>query len=252
MTVFDMVREAVDTLGGETTNVAVRDWILEHHPGTNPNTIQNWITACTVNHNSRIHYAENSNPRRADSKYDFLFRPVRGLLERYDPGKHGEWEIFEWEDGRLGVRQVRTEIGEEEGTEVRSGTGFAAEDHLRDYLAKHLDLIEQGLELYVDDEGRNGVEYFIEVGKIDILAVDKDSGFVVIELKVSRGPDAVAGQVLRYKNWVKVNLAGNKLTRGIIVAGHVSDKILYAIASDPEVTAREYELSLSLREIPKP
>jgi RecB family endonuclease NucS len=90
------------------------------------------------------------------------------------------------------------------------------------------------------------------VGKIDILAVDKDSGFVVIELKVSRGPDAVAGQVLRYKNWVKVNLAGNKLTRGIIVAGHVSDKILYAIASDPEVTAREYELSLSLREIPKP
>lgn len=252
MTIGEMVREAVDALGGETTNMAVRDWVLEHHPGTNPNTIQNWITACTVNHDSRIHYAENSKPRKADSKYDILFRPGRGLLERYAPEKHGEWEIFEHEDGRLGVKQVTTASVEEKTGESGAGSGFAAEDHLRDYLAKHLDRIEDGLELYVDDEGRNGVEYSIEVGKIDILAIDKNNKFVVIEIKVSRGPDSVAGQILRYKNWVKINLAGNKPTRGIIVAGYVSNKILYAIASDPEVTAQEYEISLSLREITKP
>ncbi len=32
-TVWQMVREAVGALGGKTTNVVVRDWILEQYPG---------------------------------------------------------------------------------------------------------------------------------------------------------------------------------------------------------------------------
>jgi hypothetical protein len=34
--VWQMIREAVEALGGSTANVAVRDWILERYPGTNP------------------------------------------------------------------------------------------------------------------------------------------------------------------------------------------------------------------------
>ena len=61
--VWQMVREAIAALDGKTTNVEVRDWILDRYPGTNTNTIQCQITVCTVNHNSRIHYPENNKPR---------------------------------------------------------------------------------------------------------------------------------------------------------------------------------------------
>ncbi|MFN8007523.1 MAG: hypothetical protein U0V70_10965 [Terriglobia bacterium] len=37
--VWKMVKEAVEALGGKTTNVAVRDWIQKKYPGTNPTTI---------------------------------------------------------------------------------------------------------------------------------------------------------------------------------------------------------------------
>ncbi len=240
--VWQMVREAVEALGGQTTNVAVRDWILERYPGTNKNTIQCQIIVCTVNHSSRIHYPENQKPRQATAKYDFLYRPATGQLEFYDPEKHGMWEIYERDDGRLDVRLVGSPEPEEE-----RATGFAAEAHLRDYLAQHLDLIEEGLELFVDDHENTGVEYNTPVGRIDILAQDSTGALVAIELKVSRGPDSAAGQVLRYKNWVKMNLAEQGRVRGIIIAQHVSEKLRYAIAADPEVSAMEYELALTLK-----
>ena len=77
--VWQMVREAAQALGNPTTNIAVRDWILNKYPGTNFSTIQCQIIACTVNHASRVHYLENRKPRAADTQYDFLFRPERGL-----------------------------------------------------------------------------------------------------------------------------------------------------------------------------
>lgn len=37
--VWQMVRQAVEEVGEQTTNIEVRDWILEHYPETNKNTI---------------------------------------------------------------------------------------------------------------------------------------------------------------------------------------------------------------------
>ncbi len=62
--VWQMIREAVNALGGATTNVAVRDWIVGRYAGTNTATIQAQITVCTVNHASHVHYPENRKPRR--------------------------------------------------------------------------------------------------------------------------------------------------------------------------------------------
>ena len=158
--VWQMVRAAVEALGGKTTNVAVRDWILEHYPGTNKSTIQCQIIFCTVNHDSRVHYPENHKTRKADTRYDFLFRTGRGQLELYDPAKHGQWEIYERDDGRLGVRQVDSEVPPDDaGPGTEGGSSFAAQAHLRDYLAQHLDQIQPGLQLYVDEDGTSGVEY---------------------------------------------------------------------------------------------
>lgn len=251
--VWQMVREAVDALGGKTTNTAVRNWIGEHYPGTNTNTIGCAIIACSVNHDSRIHYGENNQPRRADTQFDFLYRPERGHVERYVPDVHGVWEIYEKEDGRLGVRLVDAEPmpDHQEATGER-GTAFAAEAHLRDYLAQHLDKIEDGLELYVDENESSGIEYVTPIGRIDILAVAGNGGFVVIELKVSRGPDSVAGQILRYRNWVAKHLADGKRVRGIIIAQHISERVKYSILADPDVSAMEYEISLELHSVDGP
>jgi len=252
-----MISEAIAALGSPTTNVAVRDWILQRYPGTNPLTIQAQIVACTVNHASRVHYPENKKPRFATSQHDFLYRPERGRLETYDPQRHGRWEIVEEEDGRLVVHPldenaavVDTPTGNKELQASDGGSAFAAEAHLRDYLAGNLGLIEGGLELFVDEAGTTGVEYHTPIGNIDILAVDAQGGFVVIELKVSRGPDSVAGQVLRYKNWVKRHLAEGKSTRGIIIAQHISEKVLYSLLSDDDVSVKEYEIALTIKDAP--
>ena len=69
--------------------------------------------------------------------------------------------------------------------EEKSDQQFAAESDLRDFLAKNLTGIEPGLALYQKGE-QSGVEFSIENGFIDILAVDLQGRFVVIELKVGR------------------------------------------------------------------
>jgi len=243
-----MVKEAVQALGSLTTNVAVRDWILNKYPGTNLNTIQCQTIVCTVNHASRIHYPENKKPRLATSQYDFLFRPDKGKLEWYDPAKHGQWSIAETDAGLLKVIPGDVEVETVDADACDSG--FAAEAHLRDYLALHLSDIEHGLQLFTQDDGTDGIEFITDIGRIDILAVDVKGALVVIELKVDQTPDAVCGQLLRYMGWVKRRLAHGKPIRGIIIGQSISDRIRYAMADIPNVELREYELSLTLRAVP--
>ena len=115
---------------------------------------------------------------------------------------------------------------------------------------KHLDTVEPGLQLYSDDEGKDGVEYQTGVGRIDILAVDAQGSMVVIELKVSKGPDSVVGQLMRYKGWLKRHRAEGASVRGIIVASHISDRIRYAVADLPEISLKQYDLKIELRDVP--
>lgn len=249
-----MVMEAVKALGGTTTNVDVRDWIMKKYPGTFANTIACQIIAMTVNHASRIHYAEGSRPRVASTEnpQDKLFRIGTGKLAIWNPAKHGAWSIIRGEDGKLAVvpGSVGT-LSEPRITVNRpisstEGDCFAAETHLRDYLAQNLSIVEAGLELFATDDGVSGVEFIVDVGRIDILARDRSGNFVVIELKVSRGPDEAAGQILRYVNWVRKHMAKGGPVRGFLIAQAISDKIRYAIASDPEIRALQYQISMKI------
>jgi hypothetical protein len=79
--IWQMIKEAVEVHGNRATNIAIRDWILEQYPGTNVNTILNQIIICTVNHESRVHYKENSVPRRCNDVYDFLYKSAPGKIE---------------------------------------------------------------------------------------------------------------------------------------------------------------------------
>ena len=110
---------------------------------------------------------------------------------------------------------------------------FAYESVLRDYCAVHLTEFEAGLRLFQKD-GKRGVEYPAGSGYIDILAIDAKGGFVVFELKLSRGHRAVVGQVLEYIGWVRDCLAKPKQrVRGVIVARTISDELRRAVSPVP-------------------
>jgi RecB family endonuclease NucS len=132
---------------------------------------------------------------------------------------------------------------------INSPVPFAYESDLRDYLAKNLQIIESGLRLY-EEEGITGIEFPVGGRFIDILAIDSNGDFVVIELKVSRGYDRVIGQILRYMAWIEQNQAniGQKV-RGIIVARKISEDLMLACSLMANIDLFEYELSLSLKRV---
>jgi endonuclease len=87
--------------------------------------------------------------------------------------------------------------------------------------------------------------------RIDILAVDKTGAFVVLELKVEKGYDRVVGQLLRYMNWVRKELAEpGQHVRGIIVCRTMSEDLRLACMSIPDVELFEYQLSVSVLKVP--
>ena len=124
---------------------------------------------------------------------------------------------------------------------------FAAETDLRDFLAKNLERIEPGLRLF-QQEGRTGVEFSIDGGRIDILAVDQDNKFVVIELKLSRGRNRTLGQLLYYMGWVDENL-GNAPCRGMIIAKNITDDLITAVKRISDVSLLAYSLSVTVKRI---
>jgi len=255
--VWQMIKETVESLGGKASYSEIKDYIRGKYGEVNESTINCQIIVCTVNHPSRIHYPENKKPRVANSRYDFLFSTARGRVELYDPEKHGMWEIRRDEYGKLIVAQAGLEELPEvevtgEITEEERELLFPVESHLRDFIAQNIEVIkvnDRSLRLYVDDHGRDGVEYPTDVGPIDVLALDEEDNFVVFELKLNRGPDKAMGQLLRYMGWVKRKLAKGKKVKGVIVAKSVDEKLKYAASVIPDVSLFEYELNFKIREV---
>ena len=124
---------------------------------------------------------------------------------------------------------------------------FAFEAQLRDYLAHNLSIIEPGLRLYEND-GINGIEFSVEGGRIDILAVDQDSKLVVIELKLSKGRNKALGQLLYYMGWADKNHS-SRPCRGIIVAENISEELKTAVLRVPGVSLYEYKVSMTVEKV---
>ena len=109
---------------------------------------------------------------------------------------------------------------------------FAWEKELENFIIRNWDYIniEDGLKLYEDEDGEIGQQFPTDSGAIDILAVDKNKNFVVIELKKGRSGEKVVGQILHYMGWVKNNLATKKQNvRGIIIASDGNIRLQNAI-----------------------
>lgn len=121
---------------------------------------------------------------------------------------------------------------------------FALEAHLRDFLARNLEKIEPGLRLFELD-GRTGIEYPLDGGRIDILAIDRGGHPVVVELKVAQGRNKALGQLLYYMGWVDQNL-GRGSCRGVVIASEISTELAVAVSRVPGVTLYRYKMNFSL------
>jgi len=144
---------------------------------------------------------------------------------------------------------LETDDGDEEREIIKEENEFAYENDLRNYLVRNLNVIEKGLRLY-ESEGVNGEEFYIPgtARRIDILAIDSNDHFVVIELKVSRGYEKVIGQTLFYQSSIKTTF-NQKYVRVIIIAREISGEIRVATQFLPDFELFEYQLSLSLKKI---
>jgi hypothetical protein len=234
----EMVNEFALLPSQAFTRQQVIDWFARRYPMIQKGTITVHLIRLSTNAKSRIHYS----PKPSDD--DVLFQIDSSHFRRYDPARDPP-------PIRDSVPQPdRTPPDEEE--EAPTGSEFAYESDLRNYLAKNLSHVEPGLRLY-DEDGITGIEFPVGGRFIDVLAVDLNNDLVVIELKVSRGYDRVVGQLARYARyvaWIKKNQADTgQRVRGVIVAREITEDLLLAASQMTDVQLFEYELSLRLRPI---
>lgn len=170
------------------------------------------------------------------SKLSFDFDEIDNFLH---------WIAAE-EEGKSAVKNM---IGE--GALTAAGVVLEApeEKFVQQLLNRNFDNVfaPLNLKLYDGDPDQTGAQFNTPAGKIDFLAVDKNTeDFVVIELKVGKVHDSTVGQILRYMGYVKENLAGDKNVRGIILAENIDDKAKYALSLVPAIEFKAYKLNIQL------
>jgi hypothetical protein len=242
----DMLKEMVLKPGQVFTASRAIEWFKQHYPKLQQASIRAHLVQASTNDRSRLHHPTTN------SSDDLLFKVAPGQYRLYEEGTDPA-PIREYIQGDVAQEEMVEEASEiEEENEALAGSSeFLLERDLQRYLAENLSCIEPGLTLYEHD-GIKGIEYEAGGGRrIDILAVDKAGGFVVLELKVSKGYDRVVGQLLRYVNWVGQNMAeAGQRVRGIIVCRTMSEDLRLACAGLKNVELCEYTLSVTVRKVP--
>jgi hypothetical protein len=225
--IMDFIKETNLQNDGTFKKQDINNWFNKNYPKIKNNTIQCHLIKLSVNAPSRKHYKAHE-----DGRDDILFQINGNTFKLYDLTNDG---------GKI-PPMVDVDIVDEDDISKK----FPYEKDLQNYLAKNLSIIESGLKLF-DDDGISGIEYPVDGRFIDILALDKDNNFVIIELKVSKGYDRVIGQLLRYKNWIKKYLAENgQKVRGMIICKEITDDLLLACMDLKDIELFEYELSMKL------
>ncbi len=238
---FGLITREPVSAGGFFERKEIIEWFSINYPKIKKGTLNAHLILLSTNAQSRIHYNVNSN-----GTHDLLYQVDRYRFKLYDK-ENDPLPIYEkLESNQHEELEDEVQAIEEDIIESKE---FAYEKDLQNFLAKNLYIIEEGLTLYEQEE-INGIEYPAGGRFIDILAVDKQNNYVVIELKVARGYDRTIGQLLRYMGWIRQELADQEqLVRGVIVASNISTDLKLASSSLNYIELFEYKLSFSLEKI---
>lgn len=239
--VRQLMRDMVERLHLQQAQIITKPevvaWFKENYPKIKRSTVEAHLIRLSTNAVSRFHYS-------AKPGEDDLFFSVGG----------GRYRLFNAQTDPAplyGKPAIDTSKERDDDALDSSDREFAYESDLRDFLSRNLTLLGPGLKLFNDaEEDITGVEFSVGGRFIDILAVDNQRDYVVIELKVSRGYDRVVGQLLRYMAWIaKYHADTGQKVRGIIVAREISEDLKLACSTVPDISLFEYELKVAVRKI---
>lgn len=145
-------------------------------------------------------------------------------------------------------KTVSIEIRKEDS--VLSQGLFYMEKQLEDFIIHNWDKTELGkrFSLIIKDGELVSQQFRTEIGPIDILAKDKNTGdYVVIELKKNQTSDDTVGQITRYMGWIKKN-KNNPSVKGIIIAAEFDKKLEYALGAVQNIEVFLYQVDFKLKE----
>jgi hypothetical protein len=174
--------------------------------------------------------------------------PGDEVISRPPSGKGASLEI-RYRIPRQSSRSRPLAAEEEKPMPPAIDTSLSLERDLEKNLLVNLEQLEPGLRLYADQDVSGHQLDTGEVGRLDILAVDKDDRLVVIELKAGTADDTVCGQLLRYLGWVTSNLAEGRETRGLIVANNFTKSLEYAAEAMDNVSLIRYEILFEFSDV---
>jgi Endonuclease NucS C-terminal domain len=127
-------------------------------------------------------------------------------------------------------------------------TTLHLESDLETFLLAELGQLERGLKLF-DANGTKGRQLDAgAAGRIDILAIDAQGDFVVIEIKAGEADRQVCGQVQAYMGWVAEHLAKGRTVRGIVVASDFTERLKLAAKVVPQLSLKSYSVVFRFRD----
>ena len=228
----EAMREAMNQLGknGEVvTSKQIFDYIKRHYPKMGDKKTSIMPADCCINTKT----AKNVKSEK------FLSSVARGKFVLVNE------DLLQTPEITKQIEQSCNDIS----------TSITLENDLEEHLVKKLDQIEDGLRLYKskDDNGQDivGRQFIIGIGRIDILAIDKEDNFVVIELKAGNADYKVVGQILGYIGWIKKHIADGKRVRGIIIANDFDEKIKYSFDgfATQDIKIKKYSVNFTFNDV---
>lgn len=223
-TLSDAFRQYLASAGPRTLQ-EIRRAISTKYPGKwKESGMQTELYGCSVNR-PKAYKNFPSSPKCL--YYDHNTR----TYELYSVAKHGPnvWDPAGRATPLHGGQAVGPENGQLKETTIR----LDLEDHLR----KHLDSIEQGLQLAAE-------EHSPAVGRINILAKDGQGTCIPIHIVVGEATETAVGQVLKHMGFLQET--NSCAPRGILIAGDFSQAARYAAALIPNLRLLKYSVSFSL------
>ncbi len=107
------------------------------------------------------------------------------------------------------------------------GSFFVLENGMEEAVKKNLGQLNLTL---ADKSIQQQCDLGIGVGRVDLICLDKDGNYVVLELKAFNSSDIVVGQILRYMGYIRENWAEkeNKKVKGIIITAGYDEQLRLA------------------------
>ena len=106
--IWEIIQHEFINLGKESVvKKEFSNMILSKYPHIKKGTLSAQIAIQVINKRARTGYFQCGKERVCgDDKFDFLFEQEDKTLCKYDKDKHGVWEIYKRDDGKLDVRII--------------------------------------------------------------------------------------------------------------------------------------------------